>query len=116
MDDKKEWQMKNRGKLTISNEYFFNNANVIMNHDVGFRNTLIEGIVGEINIKTKIRKKGSLPYKGVEIGELNKCLRESLSESNQFLFEVYNEDGIFYTSNAKKGFDFAKIDRVFIVF
>ena len=111
MDDKKEWQMKNRGKLTISNEYFFNNANVIMNHDVGFRNTLIEGIVGEINIKTKIRKKGSLPFKGVEIGELNKCLRESLSESNQFLFEVYNEDGIFYTSNAKKGFDFAKIDR-----
>lgn len=45
--------------------------------------------------------------------ELNKSLRNLLAKDSQILFEVYNKDGVFYTSNSKSGFDFAYLDKTY---
>lgn len=115
-EDKKDWKSKTSGNLSISHQYFFNNANIILGQDPEFAEELISNLTSIVNIKPTVRSKsegkskGSKSYKGIDIENFNKSLRISLNSNSKLLFEVYNEDGIFYTSNTKKGFDFATID------
>lgn len=59
------------------------------------------------------KKKYKKSYKGIDIDALNSSLRTNLNTDPTLLFELYNYDGVFYTSNGKKGFDFAKIDTTY---
>lgn len=117
-EDIKQWESTIKGNLYIGNEYFFNNSNIILNQDSEFYNRLKSNIIGEIDIEPTVRstqrsknkKKYKKYYKGINIDAFNSSLRLSLNKYPNLLFELYNDDGVFYTSNAKKGFDFASID------
>lgn len=112
-EDSNLWLSNSLANVFVSNEYFFNNSNIILGKDPDFRSLFISYISGNINIKPILRKKSTKYYKGIDITELNKSLRYLLSKDPQILFEVYNKDGVFYTSNSKSGFDFAYLDRTY---
>lgn len=118
-EDVNKWKSKKKGTLSIVNQYFFNNANIILGQDPEFADELISNLTSEIDIipivrsKSDVKSKGSKYYKGINIDRFNKSLRVNLNSNSSLLFEVYNEDGIFYTSNSKKGFDFASIDTTY---
>ena len=117
----KEWESTRIGSIYASNEYFFNNSNIILGQDPDFRDELLSYLSGEIDIKPTIRstqrtlnkKKYKKFYKGIDIDALNSSLRLNLNTDSRLLFELYNDDGVFYTSNSKKGFDFARIDTTY---
>lgn len=114
-----KWKYKKKGNLSIRDQYFFNNANIILGQDPEFADKLITNLTSEIDIvpivrsKSEGKSKGSKYYKGINIDNFNKSLRVNLNYNSSLLFEIYNEDGVFYTSNSKKGFDFASIDTTF---
>lgn len=120
-EDEKQWECSTKANLFVSNEYFFNNSNIILNQDSEFRDKLISNLTGEISINPTIRSKKATKnkvtynkkYKGIEINALNSEIRLKLNNDLNLLFELYNDDGVFYTSNSKKGFDFANIDKTY---
>ena len=106
-----KWLLSSLANVFISKEYFFNNSNIILSQDSDFRSNFISLISSSISIKPIVRKKSTKLYKGINITEFNKSLRFLLSRDKQILFEVYNKDGVFYTSNSTSGFDFAYLDK-----
>lgn len=120
----KKWKQHKKAKIKVVTESFFNNANIILKHDNDFKEKLCSCINGEIQIVTKVRtvqrqknkKKYSRKYRGIEIDFFNSELREKLKNNDSLLFEVYNEEGVFYTSNGKRGFDFAQLDNKYNLF
>lgn len=108
-----EWLNKTSGVLSMPYDcqYFANNANIILQQDQVFIDNLVKGLVGSITITPTIRTKSSKKYKGINIEHFNKNLRNKLSYYNDFLFEIYNSEGIFFSSNLTKGFDFGKFDK-----
>ena len=120
-DEINEWKSKTIGNLYVSTQYFFNNSNIILNQDSNFKNKLLSYLNSEIDIKptvrttqrTKNKIKYKKRYKGIDIDAFNSSLRSILIKDSDLLFELYNYDGVFYTSNSKKGFDFAKIDTIY---
>ncbi len=117
-DECNRWNKHTKAEVHIAIESFFNNANIILKHDNNFKEKLCSCINGEIEVKPKIRTvtrqrdgvKCSKKYRGIEIDFFNSELRKRLNSNDLLLFEVYNREGIFYTSNGKKGFDFAQLD------
>lgn len=117
-NDFPSWESKTSGLLSISCQYFFNNSNIILNQNLDFKENIISNLTGEIPIKPILRhtqrsenkKKYKKYYKGINIKKLNDELRIKLKSNSNLLFEVYNEEGVFYTSNGTKGFDFACLD------
>ena len=113
-----KWKKYQYANLKVAEECFFNNANIILKQECDFRQKILSCLNGKIEIiptirstqRQKEKKKYLKKYKGIDINYLNTILREKLRDDNSLLFEVYNEDGVFYTSNRKKGFDFAKLD------
>lgn len=112
-EDSSSWLSNSSANIFVSHEYFFNNSNIILGQDPNFSSNFKSIISSNINIKPIIRKKSGKHYKGIEITQLNKSLRTLLSQDSQILFEVYNKDGVFYTSNSKIGFDFAYLDNTY---
>lgn len=112
-EDKNSWLSNSSANIFISHEYFFNNSNIILNQYPDFTSNFKTLLSSNINIKPIIRKKSTKYYKGIDITELNKSLRYLLSSDPKILFEVYNNDGVFYTSKSKSGFDFAYLDRTY---
>lgn len=112
-EDKNSWLSNSSANIFISHEYFFNNSNIILDQYPDFTSNFKTLISSNINIKPTIRKKSTKYYQGIDITELNKSLRYLLSNDPKILFEVYNNDGVFYTSNSKSGFDFAYLDRTY---
>lgn len=109
--EKSQWKSINEGYLKIRSQYFFNNANIILSHEKYFRQNIMNNLIGNIKIDTKIRNSKGEIYKGIDIAKFNKELRKNLSQDSKLIFEIYNEDGVFYTSNQKKGFDFGYLDN-----
>jgi hypothetical protein len=105
------WLSKTTGNLLIANEYFMNNSSIILQQDTNFFNQFINCITGPIRILPIVRKKSSKEYQGINIEYFNKSLRSKLLCCNDLLFEVYNDEGVFFSSNSTKGFDFGKFDR-----
>lgn len=112
-EDKNSWLSNSYANIFVSHEYFFNNSNIILDQYPDFTSNFKNLVSSNINITPIIRKKTTKYYKGIDITELNKSLRYLLSKDSQILFEVYNNDGVFYTSNSKSGFDFAYLDRTY---
>ena len=112
-EESKLWLSNSSANVFVSHEYFFNNSNLILGQDPDFRDNFKSYISSNINIKPIIRKKSTKHYKGLDITELNKSLRLLLSKDSQILFEVYNKEGIFYTSKSNNGFDFAYLDKTY---
>lgn len=112
-EESKQWLSNSSANIFVSNEYFFNNSNIILGQDPDFSPLFKSYLSSNITIKPTIRKKSTKHYKGIDITELNKSLRVLLSQDQQILFEVYNKDGVFYTSNSKSGFDFAYLDKTY---
>lgn len=111
--DIKEWEKNTTGKLSIASEYFFNNSNLILNQDLQFKENFLGMLVGNIPISPMIRTSKGNKYKGINITPFNSELRKKLKCDSNILFEVYNDDGVFYTSGQSKGFDFAYLDDVY---
>lgn len=107
------WLSNTSANIFVSHEYFFNNSNIILSQDADFSSNFKSYLSGNIDIKPIIRRKFTKNYKGIDITELNKSLRNLLAKDPQILFEVYNKDGVFYTSNSKSGFDFAYLDKTY---
>lgn len=117
-DECNAWGQRKKARVYIATESFFNNANIILKHDNDFKEGLCSCVNGEIAVRPKVRTvtrqrdgvKCSKKYRGIEIDFFNSELRKRLNSNDSLLFEVYNREGIFYTSNGKKGFDFAQLD------
>ena len=120
-EEENEWKSTTKANLFVSNEYFFNNSNIILSQDSEFRDRLISNLSGEISIKPTIRHKQATKnkvkykkiYRRIDIDSLNSSIRIGLNNDKNLLFELYNDDSVFYTSNGKKGFDFASIDKTY---
>ena len=96
--------------IYISEQYFFNNSNIILNQDLEFKENIISSLTGSIPITPIVRTNKGKSSNGIGITEFNKSIRINLKSNPRLLFEVYNEEGVFYTSKGTNGFDFGYLD------
>lgn len=102
---------KLKAKLSIGDEYFFNNGKIILKHIKSVEQQIRECLSQEVVLKKVTRnEKGKEPYVGIQANDLNKKLRDITSKIPNLKKETHVENGIFY-HNGKEGFDFSIYDK-----
>ena len=108
--DISNWEKVKIGRLTIAEQSYFNNAQIILEQQKSFHKNLEANLQVSIPITAISRTLKEKKYKGINVTDLNKELRTCLKKDTNLLFELYNDDGIFYKSKSSNGFDFACIN------
>jgi len=115
-----EWKNKKNLKLNIAENYFHHHAFEIISANKFIYDHFNSLLNSSIDIQPIIRSsKNDLKKSiGINANSLNKNLREKLKISNdkiQILFEVFEENGVFYFSTEDNGsiggFDFAILNN-----
>ena len=114
--EKLSWSNINRINLFVAIEFYHHHSLEIINSHKELKNNFLDSLSKEINISTRIKKTKNVESKGIKAEDLNIEIRELLKSipGNEFKFEVYEENGVFYFSEEKSsigGFDFAVLNH-----
>ena len=112
----KDWNKINTGKLYVSKEHYHHHAFEILNTHNILRDDLINCLSSDISLQTRIKVTQSVKSRGIKAKDLNIELRKLLQNKlvNEVKFEVNEENGVFYFSSEKStigGFDFAILNH-----
>ena len=98
-------------KFLIKNECFYNNGKIIMNSLSPLESLIREALSKSRKVDTVDRNEKNKPsYIGVNATDLNKVLRECISNIPEINNETHIENGVFY-HDSKEGFDFSIYDK-----
>ncbi|WP_288221231.1 hypothetical protein [uncultured Clostridium sp.] len=98
-------------KFLIKNECFYNNGKIVLNSLSPLESLIREVLSKSCAVNTVDRnEKNKSRYIGVNANDLNKVLRECISNIPEINNETHIENGFFY-HDSKKGFDFSIYDK-----
>lgn len=110
-----KWNSRTSGKLSISKQEFYRNANLFLNANPHIQTQVLHSLNGQLrNLEFKTYINNGKTYKRISAGSLNSAIKKKLKTKISGLkFEVEFEEGVFYDSPRIKGFDFALFDDTF---
>lgn len=107
--------MSSKYKIKITDEFFNHRyAEAVVRQEkelvINFKDLFNDATIN-LEPTQRSAKKGAITWKGINAKDLNVRLRELLKANKDIDYEVYQVDGIYYSSKQTNGFDFAILDK-----